>query len=761
MSDDGRHIEIRGIVQGVGFRPWVFHLARAHGLGGCVRNDAGGVTIEAFGPTAALDAFLHDLNADPPPASSIRSTESRRIAARPAAPFAIVASAGATDHRVSIPADLPTCPDCLAEILDPSNRRYRYPFTNCTNCGPRFTIARGVPYDRPATTMAAFKMCDACRREYESPEDRRFHAQPNACPACGPRVSLTNAAGTVLAVGDPIAEAARLLGEGRIVAIKGLGGFHLACDATCDVPVAELRRRKRRDEKPFAIMAASLDVACRLARLGPMEQLLLSSIERPIVIADRLAESGLAANLAPRNPTLGLMLPYSPLHHLLIRDAGLPLVMTSGNLSEEPIAYRNDEAIARLSGIADAFLLHDREIETRCDDSVARLIAGTPTVFRRSRGYVPQAIPVAPPFREPVLACGAMLKNTCCVGVGDVAYLGPHIGNLENLETYEAFEHAVERMQQFVGVRPRVLAHDIHPEYLSTQYANRRGSVTLVPVQHHHAHVAAVMAEHGLDGPVLGIAYDGSGLGTDGMAWGSEILLVDGPAFARVATFRPLALAGGDTAVRQVWRQALALIVDAFDGTPPVERLALFRGIPDREMRVVRQMIDAGVNCPLAHGAGRYFDAIGALGLDRAVSQYEGQVALEWNLAAAPDEHGSYPFDLETGSAVLEVDFRPAVRAIVADLLAGAHSAVVAARFHTTLAEATSAVVRRVIAERGQLPVALSGGCFQNALLTERVVERLAVDCRVIRHERVPPGDGGLALGQAWVAGPTRDKTGT
>ncbi len=755
MSDEGCRIEVRGIVQGVGFRPWVFRLAQLHGLGGWVRNDASGVTIEAFGPAAALDAFLRDLRAEPPPAAVIRSVEFRRIPPRPVRAFEILASEGSADRRVSIPADLPTCADCLVEVFDPANRRYRYAFTNCTNCGPRFTIARGVPYDRPATTMAAFEMCEACRREYASPGDRRFHAQPNACPVCGPRLMLIDATTRAVIEGDPIAEGARLLRAGRILAVKGLGGFHLACDATAETAVIELRRRKRRDEKPFAVMVADLEEAGRLARIGPDERRLLDAIERPIVIVERSEDAALAASVAPRNPTVGLLLPYTPLHHLLLRECGLPLVMTSGNVSDEPLAYRNDEALQRLAGIADAFLLHDRDIDTRCDDSVARVIGGSPTVFRRSRGYVPRPVPVARPFRAPVLACGALLKNAFCLGIGDAAFLGPHIGDLENLETYESYQHAIERMQAFTGVRPDIIAHDLHPEYLSTQYARSRDDARLIAVQHHHAHIAAVVAEHGLDGPVVGVAYDGTGLGPDGTAWGSEVLLVDGAAFTRLATFRPLRLAGGDTAIRQVWRQALAVLVDAFDGDPPLDRLDLFRRVPATDLRVVEQMLESRINCPLAHGAGRYFDAIGALGLARPVSQYEGQVALEWNLEAAPGGRGRYPFDIESDRAVREVDFRPLVRAAVVDLTSGVQPALVSARFHNSLAEATAVLVRCAFADLGAMPVALSGGCFQNALLTERVLEQLGDGAHVIRHANVPPGDGGLALGQAVVAGLT------
>ena len=579
MPSEGRRIEIRGTVQGVGFRPWVYRLATAHVLTGWVRNDATGVTIEVYGEADAIARFERELHASPPPAALLREVRAAAIPFRAHPSFVIVASHAAAERRVSIPPDLATCDDCLAEIRDPSDRRYRYPFANCTNCGPRFTIAQGVPYDRPCTTMSAFAMCAACRAEYDDPSDRRFHAQPIACPVCGPRVWLADASGAAMASADPLAAIAAALREGRIAAVKGLGGFHLACDATNSGAVAELRRRKRRDEKPFAVMVASLDEAERLASLRDDDRRLLTSVERPIVLVECRRGCALADNVAPHNPTVGLLLPYTPLHHLLMADAGRPLVMTSGNVSDEPIAYRNDEAVSRLGTFADLFLLHDRDIDTRCDDSVARVIAGAPVVFRRSRGYTPRAVTLATPFATPVLACGALLKNTFCLVARDSAYLGPHIGDLENLETYESFSHAVERMETFVGIRPDAVAHDLHPEYLSTQYARQRRASAHIGVQHHHAHIASAIAEHGLAGPVLGVAFDGTGFGTDGTAWGGEFLLADYARFTRVGTFRPMTLAGGDVAIRQVWRQALAAVLDAFDGDGPLDRLAVLAGV--------------------------------------------------------------------------------------------------------------------------------------------------------------------------------------
>jgi hydrogenase maturation protein HypF len=749
---DGRRIEIRGIVQGVGFRPWVYRLAGAHGLGGWVRNDARGVTIEAFGPAASLDAFVSALQASPPPAARIADFSWRAIAGRPETAFRIIASEPSADRRMSIPADLATCPDCVREIGDPADRRYRYPFTNCTNCGPRFTIALDIPYDRPNTTMAPFRMCPACHAEYESPSDRRFHAQPNACPACGPRLWLAGPDGGDLASADPIADAALAIRRGAIVAVKGLGGFHLACDAASAAAVAELRAGKRRDEKPFAVMAADLAGAGTIADLDADERQLLLSVERPIVIARRRASAALAPNVAPGNPLVGVMLPYAPLHHLLLAAAGRPLVMTSGNLSEEPLAYRNDEALDRLAGIADVFLLHDREIDTRCDDSVARVIAGAPVVIRRSRGHVPRGIAARGSFSEPVLACGALLKNTFCLGVDGTAYLGPHIGDLENLETFDAYDHAIGRMERFLGVRPAVIAHDLHPAYLSTRYALDRPEPLKVAVQHHHAHVCAAMAEHEMNGPVIGVAYDGTGLGSDGQAWGGEILVAEYTRFTRVATFRPIRLAGGDLAIRQVWRQALALIDDAFDGDAPLDRFALFGRVPPRHVAVVRAMLAHGVNTPAAHGVGRYFDAVGALALGKTESRFEGQVALEWNLAADPDEDGRYRFVVAGGPGPQELDLRPAIRMLTGELLAGVSPGVVSARFHNTLAAATVELIEIARRRFGDLPAVLTGGVFQNALLVERVIREAGPAVRVLRHALVPPGDGGLALGQAVIA---------
>jgi hydrogenase maturation protein HypF len=749
----GRRIEVEGTVQGVGFRPWVYRLAVEEGLCGRVRNDPRGVTIEAFGAPEALEAFLRRLGDEAPPAALVRGVRAEPIPPEPVDGFEIVRSEGEGARRVSIPPDLATCPECLRETADPADRRHLYPFTNCTHCGPRYTIARDVPYDRPATTMAGFAMCPACRREYEDPVDRRFHAQPIACPRCGPRVRLLDPSGEPRGdASGAVGHAARALAEGRIVAVKGLGGYHLACDATSAAAVRRLRERKKRDEKPFAVMVRSIDEARAVALVYPAEERLLASVERPIVLLRQRPGNGLAPDIAPGNPLVGLLLAYTPLHHLLLEAAGRPLVMTSGNLSEEPMAAKDAEALERLSGIADLFLAHDREIENRCDDSVARVIAGRPTVFRRSRGYVPRAVSLRRPVRRPILACGAHLKNTFCLASGDEAWLGPHIGDLDNLEATRAFEEQVERLQRFLGIRPEVVAHDLHPDYASTRYALARPEAGKVAVQHHHAHVASALAEHGLEGPVLGLAWDGTGYGTDGTAWGGELLLVRDGVFERLATLRPLRLPGSDEAIRQVWRIALAALDDAYDGAPPLDGLRLFEGVAARDLAVVRRMAAKGLRSPLAHGAGRYFDALGALGLARERSTYEGQVALEWNLAADEAETGSYPFDLAEAAGLVQADLRPLVRSAVADLLKAVSPGRVSARFHEALADAAAALVRRAAREHGRLPVVLTGGCFQNARLVEGVLGRLRGDFDVRLHGEVPPGDGGIALGQALVA---------
>jgi hydrogenase maturation protein HypF len=751
-SVEGRRVRIRGTVQGVGFRPWVYRLAQKAGVTGRVHNDTAGVAIDVFGAPETLARFLTSLGSAPPPAARILEVTVSDLPAEAATSFVIVESDLGAERRVSIPPDLTMCDTCAAEIADPADRRYRYPFTNCTNCGPRFTIAADIPYDRSTTTMARFTMCEACQDEYDAVDDRRFHAQPNACPACGPRLMLHDSTGTRLVAGEPIGVAAQAIRDGLVVALKGLGGFHLVCDATSAAAVQRLRDRKHRDEKPLAVMVADLAAAAAIGVVGPEEQRLLTSVERPIVIMPKRDAIPLADNVAPRNRMIGLFLPYTPLHQLLLADAGRPLVMTSGNLSEEPIAFRNDEAVRRLGAIADRLLMHDRDIQTRCDDSVVSVIAGRPIVLRRSRGYVPRAIRLARLVVRPVLACGALLKNTFCFAAGDSAWFGPHVGDLECLETYESYTEGIARLEQFLQLRPDVIAYDLHPDYLSSRYARERPEAIKVAVQHHHAHVVSAMAEHELEGPVIGIAYDGSGYGTDGTMWGGELLVARLASFDRLATFRPVPLVGGDRAIREPWRIAVALLDDAFSGRPPAAAWSLLGNVPAADLVVVRRLLDARVNAPLARGVGRYFDGFGALFLGRTRASFEGQVALEWNQAADPIVTHAYGFEIATGDVPWLLDLRPAVRQAVHDALEGTPPAAIAAAFHNTLVEATSALVARIVRVRGRLPVVATGGCFQNARLAEGVRAALSPEHDVRLHEAVPPGDGGLALGQALVA---------
>jgi hydrogenase maturation protein HypF len=748
-SPAGVRIELSGRVQGVGFRPWVHSVAGDAGVGGRVFNAGSRVVVEAFGDADTLVDLARRLAWPPMPAAAVEDIRVTPIPGERVAAFEIAESATGDSRQPSIPPDLALCELCRREMLDPADRRYRHAFVSCTGCGPRYTISRDVPYDRARTTMDRFPMCPACRTEYRDPRDRRFHAEPIACPACGPRLSLVSASARPLP-GDSIASAAAALRAGRIVAVKGLGGFHLACDATSDSAVGTLRARKRREAKPLAVMVEHLRAAERLAVVSQDEARLLESAERPIVLLARRQNAHLANDIAPGLPTLGLMLAYTPLHVLLLREVNRPLVMTSGNVSDEPMAHRDDDARARLSAVADMFLTHDRAIESRCDDSVATVIAGQPTVLRRARGYVPRAIRLGRPLARRVLACGSHLKNAVCLADGRQAWLGPHAGDLDTLEACQAFEHGVEQLERFVGITPEVVAHDLHPDYYSTRYALARPEAIKVGVQHHHAHVAAAMAEHGIDEPVIGLAWDGAGLGVDGLAWGGELLVADFTGFQRLATFRPLRLAGGDAAVRNVWRLALAMLDDAFDGNAPLQAFPLFSGAPPSTIAAMRRLIATGRHAPLAHGAGRWFDAMGAAFLGRARARYEGELAILWNHAADPTERSRYPFAFETGHLGL-LDFRPLVRAATRDFVEGTSAASIAARFHNTLGAAAAEMVAHATDRAGRLPVVLTGGCFQNARLVEEVLRALG-QRPVLRHGEIPPGDGGIALGQALVA---------
>jgi hydrogenase maturation protein HypF len=711
------------------------------------------VSIDAFGTADALDQFVAALRGGTPPAAHVQSFHSAVIPFVEHSAFAITDSVATVERRVSIPSDLATCDDCVRELLDPADRRFRYPFINCTNCGPRYSIVRDAPYDRPKTSMTSFRMCARCLAEYESPSDRRFHAQPNACPDCGPRLTAMGSRHERIVTSDEIRFAARAIRAGMTVALKGLGGFQLACDATSSQAVQRLRDRKQREHKPLAVMVRDLAMAEQLVELSETEKELLTSIERPIVLARNRAYSPLVQEVGGAGVAItGVFLPYTPLHHLLLRDAAIPLVMTSGNLADEPMITTNIEALDQLRNVADVFLLHDREIVTRVDDSIATVIDGAPAILRRARGYVPRGFQTRRTFSEPILACGAHLKNTFCIASGSSAFLGPHIGDLESVETLRAYESAIERMKSFIGVAPRVLVHDLHPDYFSTRYALAQEGVRTIGVQHHHAHIASAMAEDRIEGPVIGIAYDGTAFGTDGTTWGGEILIADFEDYQRFATFRPIPLAGGDQAIRQPWRIALAVLDDAYRGDAPLASLHLFREISLQMITQVRLMIERNLNTTPARGVGRWFDAFGAIVLGLADAHYEGEVAFRWNMVADENERGLYPIVIHDGITPWQIDPRPMVKAAVNDLLAGRSAATISARFHNTLAAATAEIARAALISRGRMPVVLSGGCFQNKRLAESIIDTLRPSVRVVMNRNVPAGDGGIALGQAFIA---------
>ncbi|UCC49532.1 MAG: carbamoyltransferase HypF [Gemmatimonadota bacterium] len=748
----GLSVRVRGIVQGVGFRPFVYQLAERYGLTGWVRNTNTQVEIEVDGSEEGLKGFLHDLLDCTPPLARIDAVESERRPASGFTCFEIIESQLDAGWQ-SIPPDAATCEACLSELRDPGERRYGYPFTNCTHCGPRFTIIDSLPYDRDRTTMSCFPMCGDCRREYEDPRDRRFHAQPIACPACGPKLWLQMADGG-LAQGDPIEACAALLKGGSIVAIKGLGGYQLACDATNPEAVARLRARKRRWGKPFALMVPDLEGAKQLCETTAAEINALLSRERPIVLLKQRPGTSVAQDVAPGIDTLGLMLPYTPLHHLLMRGFAGPLVMTSGNLSEEPIAIGNREAVERLSDVADAFLFHDRDIYARYDDSVVRALGGAIVPIRRARSYAPAPIHLPFTARRDILACGAQQKNTFCLVKESKAFLSQHIGELENLETLSHFESSLQAFRQLFRVDPRIIAHDMHPDYLSTRFAHDYPdpSVMRVVVQHHHAHVVSAMAEHGIAEPVIGVAYDGTGYGTDGAVWGGEILVADWSSFKRVGHLRYAPMPGGEAAIRKPYRMA-AGYVWSLCAASEAEFEAFIATVPVGERIILRRQLETQLNTPLTSSCGRLFDAAAALlGVCRE-ALYEGQPAVELEALADPQVDDMYPFDLLRDGDGWVVDPAATLRALWCDFRAGRSISRVAAAFHNTVAAFTLAVCRAVRDEHSLNRVVLSGGCFQNALLTQRLLEGLvAAEFEVVTHRLVPPNDGGLSLGQAVVA---------
>jgi hydrogenase maturation protein HypF len=753
-----KHILVRGVVQGVGFRPFVYKIATSLGLSGFVFNSSSGVTIEIEGRGSALDEFLQTLKDDPPKLAEIKEISVSDLEVQGGVGFSILGSREEAGAFALVPPDAGTCDECWSDFGDPANRRFGYPFTNCTHCGPRYTIIRDIPYDRATTTMSGFTMCAECQAEYEDPGDRRFHAQPNACAVCGPSLTLLEN-NVPFADRDSLAiihQTRALLREGKIVAVKGLGGFLLGCDATNDAAVAELRRRKRRPHKPFALMVRDLDAAKKLCRLTAEDEAALLHPRRPIVVLPRLPGGPLSGSLAPGDNSLGVMLPYTPLHYLLFSDSpGTPsewaaLVMTSGNLSEEPIVVNNQEAVLQLGGVADWFLLHNRDIFTRVDDSVTRTFEGRERVLRRSRGFVPQSIDLGIEMDE-VLAFGGELKNTFCLTKGRYAILSQHIGDLENYETMRFFEETLDRMKRVFKVVPRAVAHDLHPGYMSTRMALASGIARQIGVQHHHAHIASCMAENHLHGRVLGVALDGTGFGTDGRIWGGEFLVADFAGFSRRAHLRNVLLPGGDAAVRQTWRMALSYLRDAFGGEIP-DQLRCFQGVDEKQVALVDTMLRRRIRTVETSSCGRLFDAVAAmLGLASEVT-FEGQAAIALEAAAEAGIDDRYEFEIEEREPAI-LDFRPVIVSIAKDISSGRRLGEVSARFHNTMSAAIGEVCSRIGSRDAVNRVCLSGGSFQNLYLLGRtVIELRRRGFDVFLHAQVPANDGGLSLGQAMVA---------
>jgi len=747
-----KRIKITGVVQGVGFRPFVYQLAQEHRLRGWVCNTSAGVEIEAEGREEALERFLLELKVKAPPLARIESLSAAEVEPSGYDRFEIRSSRAQKGRYLLISPDIATCEDCKRELLDPSDRRYRYPFTNCTNCGPRFTIIEDIPYDRPKTTMRAFTMCPKCRGEYENPGNRRFHAQPNACPVCGPSLTLTDAQGRRLP-GDPLPSAAHLLKEGKVVAVKGLGGFHLACDATNEEAVTRMRERKNRPAKPLAVMMATLEEIKEHCQISSEEARLLTSPQCPIVLLPWKSESTISRAVAPGNWYLGAMLPYTPLHHLLLRETGRPLVMTSGNRGDEPLAKDNKE-VTRLQGLADFFLLHNRDIYVRCDDSVW-MVEGSPQPLRRARGYAPYPIHLPFPAQE-VLACGGEEKNTFCFTKERYAFLSQHIGDLQNLETLNYFQESIEHYKALLRLQPGITAYDLHPEYLSTKYAldvaaRSNPRPHLVGVQHHHAHIVACMIDNGIEDKVIGVAFDGTGYGLDGHIWGGEFLVADLGDFQRVGHFEYLPMPGGEAAIRRPYRLAIGYLYTLLDEIPP---LPFLTEIDDLEVEAIMRQIDKRLNAPLTSSCGRLFDAVSALLGIRGEISYEAQAAIELEMLASEAEaQGSYPFSIVEQEGVNVIQLKELLKAIVVDLEEGVSIPTIGFKFHQSVVAIIVEMCRRISQVTGLRGVALSGGVFQNRLLLRKTREALwKAGFISYTHHQVPTNDGGISLGQAIVA---------
>ena len=753
-------IRVSGVVQGVGFRPFAYRLATEEQLAGFIGNNSDGVIIEIEGPHSRVQSFLSRLTSETPPLARIDLVVTSNLEPTGETGFRIVASEVTGRVSTGIPADAATCLDCLHELFDPADRRYRYPFLNCTNCGPRFTITRRIPYDRPQTSMSVFPMCPECQAEYDDPLNRRFHAQPNACWRCGPRVWLESPEGLPMESADPVLEAIVHLLRGDILAIKGIGGFHLAADATNEAAVKRLRDRKHRYGKPLAIMVRDLEVAHDLCEFDPVEESLLQIPARPIVLARARRDNGVATSVAPGIPWLGIYLPCAPLQHLLFADSRVrALVMTSANLSEEPIAIDNEEARVRLGNIADAFLMHNREILQRCDDSVAAVVEGAPQLIRRARGYVPLAIPL-PIEAPPLLAVGGHLKNVFALARGQFAYQSQHLGDLESPTGLEFFEHSLRHLMHTFEINPQAIAHDLHPGYLSSSWARQWAGdhgLRLIGVQHHHAHIAACMAEHALTGPTIGLSLDGTGYGTDGRIWGGEVLICSLDHFDRFAHLNYVPMPGGEAAIREPWRMAFAHLSSGGFSEGEAGELT---GATDKEARLLARMINRRINAPLTSSLGRLFDAVGAVIINRRKVDYDAQAAIELEGIAIDEVDGIGRQDYtpkflaaETngGSNILKIE--NLWRALVDDLRRGVSKKQIAAEFHAGIAAGFIFAATKARESTGIAQVALSGGCMHNRRLTRLLRAGLEEKgFQVFLHRNVSPGDGGLSYGQAAVA---------
>ena len=751
-------ISVRGIVQGVGFRPFVYGLAVKHNLKGWVYNTSEDVRIEVEGAAEAIKQFVQDLETKAPPLAHIENVTIKYRPPHGYKNFKIRHSQAQKGKYQLISPDIATCQACLGELLNPEDRRYCYAFTNCTNCGPRFTIIEDMPYDRPKTTMRYFQMCPQCKAEYDNPLDRRFHAQPNACPKCGPQVQLVDNQGNRVMESNPIAVASQILKEGKIVAIKGLGGFLLACDATNDNVVKMLRQRKKRSSKPFAIMVSTIDEAKRHCYVSPEEENLLTSPQSPIVLMRWREDSSVSREVAPNLRFLGIMLPYTPLHHILLRDTGLPLVMTSGNLSEEPITKDNDEALRRLSEIADYFLVHNRDIYSRYDDSVAIVERGTSQLIRRARSYAPY--PIRLPFEaRQVLGCGAEEKNTFCLTKDNYAFLSQHIGDMENMETLEHFDSTISLYKRLFYIEPEIITHDLHPDYLATKYAKELGDsgIKLIPVQHHHAHIASCMADNGLESPVIGVAFDGTGMGADGNIWGGEFIVGDYCSFNRAGHLEYLPLPGGTAAIKRPYRTAIGYILTLLGENTLSHDLPVMTEVDDMEIEIIKRQIERKINSPLSSSIGRLFDAISALlGIRREID-YEGQAAVELEMAAYEEDYAhtqeSYPYHIVEGEGIRILRLRDLLSAVIEDVHQGISKGRISVKFHNTIAQMINEMCHLIASETGITQVALSGGVFQNRLLLRKTVELLeSSGLRIFTHRLVPCNDGSISLGQAVIA---------